>query len=250
MSAERKFVMSIAGLDPSGGAGLLADMKTFEQHKVYGLSVNTANTLQTTSTFHSIWWTELKDVLYTIDVLLKAFPVQVIKTGIVPSFDFLLEVVTFIQSRNPEIKIIVDPVLRSTSGFDFYQSFNPEKLDSILDKIFLLTPNIPEALALANETDADQAALKLSGTCHVLLKGGHHATSPGIDFLYYNRQRTPLNPLLKGVHGKHGSGCVLSAAIAANLALGADLLEACTQAKLYIEKFLSSNSSRLGYHHV
>src|SRR5688572_4896810 len=194
MSAERKYVMSIAGLDPSGGAGLLADMKTFEQHKVYGLSVNTANTLQTAKKFHSIQWIELKDVLYTIDVLLEAFPVQVVKTGIVPSFDFLLEVVTFIQSRNPEIKIIVDPVLKSSSGFDFYESFHSEKLDTILSKIYLLTPNIPEALSLAKETDVDKAAQKLSKVCHVLLKGGHNDTTPGVDFLYYDHQCISLKP--------------------------------------------------------
>src|SRR5687767_226814 len=136
MSAERKYVMSIAGFDPSGGAGLLADMKTFEQHRVYGLSVNTANTLQTAKTFHSIRWMELKEVLYTIDILLEAYPVQVVKTGIMPSFDFLFDVVSFIHRRNPEIKIVVDPVLKSTSGFDFNNTYEPEKIKSVLDRIF------------------------------------------------------------------------------------------------------------------
>ncbi len=122
MPEERKFVMSIAGFDPSGGAGLLADMKTFEQHKVYGLSVNTANTIQTARSFHSIQWMTLEEVISTADTLLEAFPVQVVKTGIMPSFDFLNEVITFVKSRNPDIKIVVDPVLSASTGFNFQEA--------------------------------------------------------------------------------------------------------------------------------
>jgi hydroxymethylpyrimidine/phosphomethylpyrimidine kinase len=250
MSAERKYVMSVAGFDPSGGAGLLADMKTFEQHMVYGLSVNTANTLQTDKTFHSIQWMELKDVLYTIDVLLEAYPVQVVKTGIMPSFDFLTEVVSFIHSRNPGIKIITDPVLKSTSGFDFNNTYDHEKIVDVLEKIFLLTPNINESLMLTGEVDAEVAARKLSSHCAVLLKGGHSEVARGVDHLYVDRQYFTLKPTRTDLLPKHGSGCVFSAAIAANLALGQDLLTACTEAKKYIEKFLNSNASPLGYHHV
>ena len=91
MQPERKYVMTVAGFDPSGGAGLLADVKTFEQCGVYGLGVNTANTLQTADKFHSIEWSKLNDVLKAIEVLLSEYPVSVVKTGIMPSFDFLYE---------------------------------------------------------------------------------------------------------------------------------------------------------------
>ena len=242
--------MSIAGFDPSGGAGILADMKTFEQHKVYGLSVNTANTIQTDRAFHSIQWASLEDVLATTDMLLEAYPVRVIKTGIMPSFAFLNEVVSFIKSRDPEIKIVVDPVVKSSSGFDFQTSVSSQKIQEVLEKIYLLTPNISEAQLLAREEDPDKAARKLSASCHVLLKGGHRKNYPGLDHLYSYQQCIPLEPSQTTLIAKHGSGCVLSAAIVANLALGENLLTACSKAKLYIEKFLSSNTSSLGYHHV
>lgn len=242
--------MSIAGFDPSGGAGLIADMKTFEQHKVYGLSVNTANTIQTDRTLRAIQWVSLEEVLATIDTLLEAYPVHVVKTGIVPSFSFLNEVVSFVKSRNPEIKIVVDPVIKSSSGFDFQTSVSSQELQDVLEKIYLLTPNISEAQLLAQEEDPDRAARKLSASCHVLLKGGHRKNYPGLDHLYFHQQCMPLEPAQSTLIAKHGSGCVLSAAIVANLALEENLLTACTKAKLYIEKFLSSNNSSLGYHYV
>ncbi len=86
--------------------------------------------------------------------------------------------------------------------------------------------------------------------CHVLLKGGHRDEDMGVDYLYFHQQCLALNPTQTDLTPKHGSGCVLSAAIVANLAHGDDLLTACRKAKAYIEKFLNSNSSPLGYHHV
>lgn len=242
--------MSIAGFDPSGGAGLLADMKTFEQHKVYGLSVNTANTIQTARSFHSIQWMSLEEIISTTDTLLEAFPVQVIKTGIMPSFAFLNEVVSFIKSRNTAIRIVVDPVLSASTGFNFQESIEEAQLKKVLEKIYLLTPNIDEARLLTGEFDADVAARKLSAMCHVLLKGGHREEDPGVDHLYFQQQCLTLTPTNTAPSPKHGSGCVLSAAIVANLAHGDDLLTACRKAKAYVEKFLNSNSSPLGYHYV
>src|SRR4051812_14832412 len=110
MPGPRKYVMTIAGFDPSGGAGLLADIKTFEQHKVYGLSVNTANTLQTPEHFLDISWTGIDNILKTIDMLLSAYVVEVIKIGIVQSFTMLDEIIFFIKKKSPAIKIVIDPV--------------------------------------------------------------------------------------------------------------------------------------------
>lgn len=248
MSAERKYVMSIAGFDPSGGAGLLADIKTFEQHKVHGLSVNTGNTLQTATQFHSIEWTDLKDVLNAIDALLNEYPVKVIKTGIVPSFDFLFEIASHIKKINTEIKIVVDPVIRSSTGFDFQKDDQRKKLTNVLESIFLITPNIEEATILANNKDPKKAATQLSKYCNVLLKGGHSNGERGTDHLYTDGTCLELQPTVMNVSAKHGSGCVLSAAITSNLALGLDLKTACIEAKKYVEQFLSSNKTLLGYH--
>lgn len=250
MLPERKYVMSIAGFDPSGGAGLLADIKTFEQHKVHGLSVSTATTLQTENKFYSIQWADLKEVINAVDVLMNSYPLQVIKIGIVPSFDFLSQLVMHIKNKNATIKIIIDPIIKSTTGFDFQKEIPEEKLISVLSTIFLLTPNVEEAMFLSNNTDVETAANKLSKYCNVLLKGGHHKTSIGVDYLYSENTCVELKPTFHNLSAKHGSGCVLSAAIASNLALGFDLKTSCIHAKNYVERFLSSSNSLLGYHHV
>lgn len=242
--------MSIAGFDPSGGAGLLADIKTFEQHGVYGLAVNTANTIQTEHSFHAVNWASLDDVLSTIDTLMDAYPVQYVKTGIVPSFDFLSSVVTYLKQKNAGIRIITDPVIRSSSGFSFHDRPASDNITNILKHIYLLTPNIQEAEWLSGKQDTRDAALALSAHCPVLLKGGHSTAEPGTDHLYTKDGTITLKPGRKDATAKHGSGCVLSAAITANLALGDDLLTACTKAKNYVEQFLSSHPSLLGYHHV
>ena len=250
MLPERKYVLSIAGFDPSGGAGLLADIKTFEQHKVYGLSVSTATTLQTENKFYSIQWADLDEVINAVDVLINSYPLQIIKIGIVPSFDFLSQLVMHIKNKNAALKIIVDPIIKSSTGFDFYKEIPEEKLITVLENIFLLTPNVDEAIFLSNQTDAKTAANKLSQHCNVLLKGGHNKTSIGVDYLYTENTCIELKPTLHNLSVKHGSGCVLSAAIASNLALGFDLKASCINAKNYVEQFLSSNHSLLGYHHV
>lgn len=248
MPEERKYVMTIAGFDPSGGAGLLADVKTFEQHHVHGLSVNTANTLQTATKFHAVQWVSLEDVLKSIDVLLDEYPVKVIKTGVVSSFEFLLEIVTHIKNKNAGIKIIVDPIIRSSTGFDFQKDDQRKNLISVLENIFLITPNIGEAMTLMNTANAKEAAKNISQYCNVLLKGGHNNNEKGVDHLYTEDVCYQLQPSETNASEKHGSGCVLSAAISANLALGLDLRTACVEAKKYVEKFLSSNKTLLGYH--
>ena len=250
MQSERKYVMSIAGLDPSGGAGLLADIKTFEQHKVYGLCINTATTIQTENKFHSVQWEKIEIVLNAVDVLLNEYPVQVIKIGIVPSFDFLLQLVLHIKKVNSEIKIIIDPIIKSSTGFDFQNIIAKKNLAVVLEKIFLITPNMQEAVFLSNKSNSKEAAMELSEHCHVLLKGGHNESEIGVDYLYTNKEYVELKPTIINLPAKHGSGCILSAAIVSNLALGYDLKTACVEAKKYVEQFLNSNQSLLGFHHV
>lgn len=250
MQSERKYVMSIAGFDPSGGAGLLADIKTFEQHKVYGLSVSTANTLQTEDKFYSVEWEKIERVLKSVDVLLNSYPVEIIKIGIVPSFEYLSQLVKYIKSKNAEIKIVLDPIIKSSTGFDFQKKIDKKELISVLKNIYLITPNIQEGMLLTNTNDSKEAAKQLSEQCNVLLKGGHNESEIGVDYLYVNGECIQLSPTLNNLFAKHGSGCVLSAAIVSNLALGKDLQSACMNAKKYVEQFLNSNKSLLGFHHV
>lgn len=243
--------MSIAGFDPSGGAGVLADVKTFELHGVQGLSVITANTLQTEDAFHSVNWVDLEFVLKSVDVLVDRYPVEMIKIGIVPSFDYLLKLVSFIKEKNSTAKIIVDPVIKSSTGFNFQNVVSEKELITVLEKIFLITPNMEEILQLKKGGNEKNLAKELSKYCNVLLKGGHSENEKGVDHLYLeNGTYFELKPASQIKNGKHGSGCVLSAAITANLANGYELEKACRKAKTYVEQFLESSPSLLGFHHA
>jgi len=251
MDANRPIVMSIAGLDPCGGAGILADIKTFEQFKVCGLGINTAQTLQTENDFISIRWETENDILKALGTMLAHYDVKAIKIGIVENIGTLRKIVSFIHQKNKEIKIIIDTVIKSSSGFNFWnEKTNETQLFDIMSKSFLITPNYNEALQLMPADNSKDAAQKLAAWCNVLLKGGHNSDEVGVDYLYTKTGIRKFIATTSTISAKHGSGCVLSAAITANLALGFDLVTSCTNAKRYIEQFLASNNTLLGYHHV
>lgn len=251
MEAVRPIVLSIAGFDPCGGAGILADIKTFEQHKVFGLAVNTAQTLQTEDLFISIKWVAEKDILKALETLLNRYDVTAVKIGIVENIDRLKNIISFVHQKKAGIKIIVDPVIKSSSGFVFWnEQIDEIVLKDMLAKVFLITPNYNEVLLLMPSATAKEAAQKISAHCNVLLKGGHNEEEKGVDYLYTKSGVVKFNPGSADGSAKHGSGCVLSAAITANIALAFNLQTACANAKKYIETFLSSNNTLLGYHHV
>lgn len=251
MSANRPFVLTIAGFDPSGGAGILADAKTFEQHHVYGFAVNTGNTIQTENEFFEMQWTDLNFVLKSLAKLFENYTIKAVKIGIIPSLDYLREIVLVVKKLSPKTKIIWDTVLKSSSEFNFTIIKNQAILIEILKKIDLITPNYNEILQLSSgEKNPDLIALELSKYCSTLLKGGHNPFAVGIDYLYNGNEIFKLAPNKTLAFEKHGSGCVLSSAITANLALGEDLKTACSNAKKYIETYLQSNQTKLGYHYA
>ena len=251
MPENRPFVVTIAGFDPCAGAGVLADIKTFEQHNVYGFAVNTGNTIQTENQFFEMHWTDKAFVLRSLDKLFKNYAIKAVKIGIVPSLDCLKDIVFAIKKLSPRTKIIWDTVLKSTTAFPFITIDNQAVLVEILEKIDLITPNYNEILQFsAAEKNPDLIAHEVSKHCAVLLKGGHNPLAIGVDCLYLGKEIFRLAPNNTLVFEKHGSGCVLSSAITANLALGKDLKTACINAKKYIETYLQSNHTKLGYHHV
>lgn len=250
MSENRPFVLTIAGLDPSGSAGILADCKTFEQHKVRGLAIHTANTIQTENEFFHIEWTPLDFVLRSIKTLFDHYEIRVVKIGIVPSLAFLKEIVLCIKKQAPTSRIIWDTVLKSSTDFDFMNLENKSTLLEILFQIDLITPNYSEIKKLFPDFNFDKKQSYKAIPTSILLKGGHNTENLGTDYLYHQNEVFTLWPTNSNCHPKHGSGCVLSAAIAAHLALGQDLQSACQNAKIYIEKYLSSTSTLMGYHHV
>ena len=242
----RPYVITIAGHDPSAGAGLTADIKTFENLKVYGLSVCSAITYQDENNFEAVDWVSSTKIIRQLSILLNKYEVRFIKIGLIESFHSLKKVLKYLKENHPDTKIIWDPILRATSGFTIHSAF--DGLDEVLKAIYVLTPNRIEVLQLTALTSSVDASLGLSSHTHILLKGGHakdHAT----DMLFFRREK------LFEVKGdrfqssdKHGTGCVLSSAIVAYLALGNDLKTSCEKGKKYIEDFLQSNNSRLGYH--
>ncbi|MCA6067403.1 hydroxymethylpyrimidine/phosphomethylpyrimidine kinase [Chryseobacterium sp. RG1] len=243
MQTERPFVMSIAGYDPSGGAGLLADIKAFEQLKVQGLGVCTAMTVQTESECLSLEWQSFNKILSTIDVLMKKYHVEAVKIGVVKDADYITQMIEKIKSINAEAKIVWDPVLKSTSEFSFFDINTISDLKNVLKQMDLITPNY-------NEYKILQKANLFESSCSVLIKGGHREDKIGTDILIENGKEISIQPNNKTsvYYPKHGSGCVLSSTIAAYLAKGENLENACRKGKQYIEKFLTSNPTLLGFH--
>ncbi|KAF2508016.1 hydroxymethylpyrimidine/phosphomethylpyrimidine kinase [Flavobacterium zhairuonense] len=250
MSENRPFVLTIAGLDPSGGAGILADIKTFEQHKVSGFAIATANTIQTENKFYEIQWINLSFVIRSIETLFLSYKITAVKIGIVPSLHYLNRILSTIKLLSPSTQIVWDPVLKSTTEFDFLNIEDHSDLLKILSKIDLITPNHIEIEQLLPGFIKENLWIENEISTAILLKGGHNLNAIGKDQLFLKNEIIDLFPSEKYCSEKHGSGCVLASAIASNLALNQPLEVACKNAKTYIEKYLSSTSTLIGYHYV
>ena len=249
MNPARKHVLSIAGFDPSGGAGALADIKVFESNKVYGLGIISANTFQNDQEFKKVDWIPVEKIIEQIDILKQRFEFEYVKIGLIESLDVLDTIVSYLTSHISHPKIIWDPILKASSGYEFHKAIDKTLLERVCRELYLITPNIPEALQLGMHVEVIENAKQLSQFCNVFLKGGHAEKKVGYDTLFLKEgKQFSFRPKIKNVFPKHGSGCVLSSAITANLAKGEDLHRACLKAKQYTEKILSSNKTLLGFH--
>ncbi|HEX2935920.1 MAG TPA: hydroxymethylpyrimidine/phosphomethylpyrimidine kinase [Bacteroidales bacterium] len=243
----RPYVLIIAGFDPSSGAGITADLKTFEQHKVYGLGVCSAITFQNESEFEGVEWISPESIMRQLDILFSKYTIAFAKIGLIENLEVLNRVVDFLQLQG--CKVVWDPILRASAGYIIHSDFDNSLLRSVLSRIYLLTPNLPEFDFIKKQVNSIDI-LDLLDQTHlnaILLKGGHAVDEDCCDVLYHNGAKT----LLKGdrISGaKHGTGCVLSSAIVSNLASGYSLTAACKSAKAYVEHFISSNQTLLGYH--
>jgi len=239
-----KQVLSIAGLDPGGGAGLFADLRVMQELGVSGNGVCTALTFQNTQEFAGVRWVSAADIEKQIDLLLQVSSLAAIKIGLIENLQVLAQVVSYLKTNVPQASVIWDPVLSATAGFEFHRELDEDSLHQILTGITLVTPNAEEAprLALAvsrEQHDAPTAAHILSEYSAVLLKGGHLQGNACTDTLFQKKAITGefSAPRLQGVN-KHGTGCVLSSAIASQMALGKTLAEACRQGRDYLQTYL------------
>ena len=265
MPKTRPTVLTIAGYDPSAGAGLLADIKTFESNKVYGIGVVSALTWQNESEFERVEWISAEKIISQIEILLRKSKVDYVKIGLVENVDTLTSIVKYLKSYNPKIRIVWDPILKASAGFDFHQNSNLKVWQDLLPHLYLITPNWEEIAWLSGGKEGLEAAKELAQHCHVFLKGGHNSEKLGYDYLVVSRQlsvvsqeferntqyaiqTTTFKPKAKNVAPKHGSGCVLSSALTAFLARGFREQKACLLAKEYVTRFLTSNQTLLGFH--
>lgn len=248
MEIKRPHVLVIAGFDPSAGAGILADVKTIEALKAYAFGIVSALTHQDDKRVYHTSWIALDDIYQQIDILFNSFKIDVCKIGIMQSASALNRVILYLRQRNPDIKIIVDPVIKSSSGFQFQESILRREWQGVLQKLYLLTPNIDEMKWLSGVKNPMIAAKAWSVLGDILLKGGHNIADEGIDLLFQQGKETRIENIHQEVFPKHGSGCILSSAIAAFTAFGMHLPEACISAKKYVEQALNSNRSLLAYH--
>lgn len=245
-SARQAVALTIAGSDPSGGAGLQADLKTFHQHGVYGASVVTLLTVQNTQTVQDVQVLDPAFVLAQLDAVVADLPIGAAKTGALGN----ARVVEALAERAARLTfpLVVDPVMISKHGAALMEASAAEALAKrLLPRAYLVTPNLPEAAALsgrpvqtpAEMEDAARAIAQL-GVPHVLVKGGHLEGqaldilwSPGgIHRLISQRIVTPHT---------HGTGCVYSAAITARLALGDELPTAVRRAKRFVTEAIRTN---------
>lgn len=245
MVKNRPKILTIAGFDPSGGAGVLSDIKTFEQNKTLGFAVVTANTIQTENKFHSINWIEKKMILTQLQFLLNQYTFDWVKIGLIEDVDILTSVITKLKTHNAKVKIIWDPILQATSGGDFDEK-RFSNTTEILKNIYAITPNLSEYQMLFGTNFPLNLATQ--NNLFVLLKGGH-ADQKGRDLLYSPSGKSfPLNPKKVVELDKHGTGCVLSAAWLSYLSRRFPPLKSMARAKNYLEKRLLSNPTRLAYH--
>ena len=245
MSRKRPYCLTIAGFDPSGGAGILADIKTFEQFRIQGLSVVTANTIQTEDAFCSTHWTPPAIMLEQLKTLLERYPVAHVKIGLVEDAGVLLRILESLHTHISKPFILWDPVLRATAGGDLQESRFSEQLPAILEQVSMITPNLPEyELLFAN---ADPGSIAREYNVEVFLKGGH-SDRKGKDFLYTGEKIFPFNAQISTPLDKHGTGCILSAALTSCRALHYPVVKGALKSKRYVERALRSNTSLLAWH--
>lgn len=237
--------LSIAGFDTSGGAGVLADIKTFASMGVYGVSVVTALTAQNTTSVRDVFPVPSAFVTEQLNAIFDDIKINSAKTGMLYEAG-VVSVVAEALSRRPEIKTVVDPVMSASSGEMLLQQGAARMLVMKLFPIaYLVTPNAVEAsmltgVAITNLASMKEAAKIIAGLGpkSVLVKGGHVDGEDVTDVLYTEGEIFKFRKKRINTPHTHGTGCALSAAITAALAQGADVVTAVETAQRFMEKAL------------
>jgi hydroxymethylpyrimidine kinase/phosphomethylpyrimidine kinase len=248
-----RVVISIAGFDPSGGAGTLADIKTFAAFGCFGAAAITSLTFQNTVAVYGAAHQSADVLRSQLEPIVRDFQIAAVKTGMLPTRE-TIEVAAEIIEKHALPNVVVDPVIRSTSGFDLIDEAAMEFLvERLLPLADVITPNMAEAARLTRLEVKDldgmkkaaeriheraQSAIPESQSAilrrrAVLVKGGHLETE-ATDVLFDGREFHLFRAPKIATRNTHGTGCTLSSAIAALLARGCEINEAVAQAKQYL----------------
>lgn len=247
MQAPPPVALTIAGSDCSAGAGIQADLKTFQHFGVHGLTAVTCVVSETANVVRAVHPVPPEIVADQTALLLESFPVAAIKTGMLFSAAHI-DAVKAALAHHPGIPLVIDPVMIASTGTPLIDPDAIAALEALLPLAALVTPNLPEAEALAGESIPDAEAVERVGQrlserfgVPFLLKGGHLTGPDCSDLLIAGGKTHRFSSERFELPGSHGTGCTFSAAIAANLALGHDLAEAVGRAKLYLIRTLADS---------
>ena len=241
-----KKVLTIAGSDSCGGAGIQADLKSFSANGVYGMSVITAITAQNTMGVFAVQDLDEEIIKAQIDAIFTDISVDAVKIGMVSSISTIDAISEKLELYKPK-NMVLDPVMISKSG---YSLLKPESKIALIKKLIplaaLITPNVPEAEEILREVNSGITEIKTvehmesaakemykRGCKNVLLKGGH-MQGEAVDVLYDGSKIMHFHSERIHTKNTHGTGCTLSSAIAANLALGFSMGDAIKRSKEYI----------------
>ena len=228
-----QIALSIAGSDPTGGAGLQADVQVFRAHGLHGAAVATALTIQDSAKVHRVLPVFPSLVLEQLRTLLADLQPAAVKVGMLASDDVLRNVIWGLESLDRSVPLVIDPVLAASDGTPLLEARALSSLKTLFEGCRLVTPNLPEAEILTGHDVSSRAGCEAAarlliedlGARAVLLKGGHREGAPddllavasgasgSVEFDWLPGERIDAGSV-------HGTGCALSAAIAANLALG------------------------------
>jgi len=240
-AARPRVALTVAGSDSSGGAGIQADLKTFAAHRVYGVSAITAITAQNTSGVASVEPVSADLVTAQIEAVVSDIGVHAAKTGMLPTAAVVEAVAAAVADLDIPL-LVVDPVMLAKSGDRLIDEEAVAAMKAeLLRRAFVVTPNIPEAEALAgmaitSDDDRRTAARRIAalGASAVIITGGHVASAGIVDLLYDGQRFLEFRTERVAGRGTHGTGCTFAAALAARLALGTPLAEAIPLVQQYI----------------
>jgi len=234
-------ILTVAGFDPSAGAGILADIKTMSAFGCYGVAAVTSLTLQNTQGVFGAYHQTKEVVREQLDPLFDDFNIAAVKTGMLPSIEVIRDVADVIRAKRIQ-HVVVDPVVRSTSGFDLIDDKALEELITRLIPVAsVVTPNAIEAERITGIHIKDLATMEKAaaailalGPRAVLIKGGDIESEEATDFLLDSDGSVTFSTEWVRSKNTHGTGCTLASALACLLAQGRTLRDSVTIAKQYV----------------